>query len=224
MCAPSSATGIFRPPRSSRRIRGLGFLTGGRWNSGGTAWRRACPGPSRAWGCSSSSPSRWAGLCWSGSSATSGMASSSPMRTASPISDLRPLGTSGDRHQAIDCYWNLLELTGKWYGVALPLSQYVASWVVVSARGRRPAGRGYDDGHGGAGAGAGPDAERVRLLSQAVLPGMGRPALGTEQRHGRRDRQHRRVDAGGGAAPLPDEGSVKAARSVELSSERLGII
>jgi hypothetical protein len=37
------------------------------------------------------------------------------------------------------------------------------------------------------------------------------------------DRQHRRVDAGGGAAPLPDEGSVKAARSVELSSERLGI-
>src|SRR6266568_7496814 len=38
------------------------------------------------------------------------------------------------------------------------------------------------------------------------------------------DRQHRRVDAGGGAAPLPDEGSVKAARSVELSSERLGII
>jgi len=38
------------------------------------------------------------------------------------------------------------------------------------------------------------------------------------------DRQHRRVDAGGGSAPLPDEGSVKAARSVELSSERLGII
>ncbi len=38
------------------------------------------------------------------------------------------------------------------------------------------------------------------------------------------DRQHRRVDAGGGAAPLPPEGEVKAARSVELSSERLGII
>jgi len=37
------------------------------------------------------------------------------------------------------------------------------------------------------------------------------------------DRQHRRVDAGGGAVPLPDEGSVKAARSVELASERLGI-
>ena len=36
------------------------------------------------------------------------------------------------------------------------------------------------------------------------------------------DRQHRRVDAGGGAAPLPAEGEVKAARSVELSSERLG--
>lgn len=38
------------------------------------------------------------------------------------------------------------------------------------------------------------------------------------------DWQHRRVDAGGGAAPLPSEGEVKAARSVELSSERLGII
>jgi CRISPR-associated protein Cas1 len=38
------------------------------------------------------------------------------------------------------------------------------------------------------------------------------------------DRQHRRVDAGGGAAPLPPEGEVKAARSVELSSEKLGII
>ena len=38
------------------------------------------------------------------------------------------------------------------------------------------------------------------------------------------DRRHRRVDAGGGAAPLPPEGEVKAARSVELSSERLGII
>jgi CRISP-associated protein Cas1 len=37
------------------------------------------------------------------------------------------------------------------------------------------------------------------------------------------DWQHRRVDAGGGAAPLPDEGAVKSARSVELSSERLGI-
>ena len=37
------------------------------------------------------------------------------------------------------------------------------------------------------------------------------------------DRQHRRVDGGGGAAPLPDEGELKAARSVELASERLGI-
>lgn len=37
------------------------------------------------------------------------------------------------------------------------------------------------------------------------------------------DRQHRRVDAGGGAAPLPDAGEVRSARSVELSSERLGI-
>ena len=37
------------------------------------------------------------------------------------------------------------------------------------------------------------------------------------------DRQHRRVDDGGGAAPLPDEGTVLAARSVELSSEKLGV-
>jgi CRISP-associated protein Cas1 len=37
------------------------------------------------------------------------------------------------------------------------------------------------------------------------------------------DWQHRRVDTGGGAAPLPDEGPLKAARSVELASERLGI-
>ncbi len=37
-------------------------------------------------------------------------------------------------------------------------------------------------------------------------------------------RRHRAVDAGGGAAPLPDEGEVKAARSVELSSDRLGIV
>ena len=37
------------------------------------------------------------------------------------------------------------------------------------------------------------------------------------------DWQHRRVDAGGGAVPLPDEGAVKQARSVELASERLGI-
>jgi CRISPR-associated protein Cas1 len=37
------------------------------------------------------------------------------------------------------------------------------------------------------------------------------------------DRRHRRVDGGGGAAPLPDDGEVKAARSVELASERLGI-
>ncbi len=37
-------------------------------------------------------------------------------------------------------------------------------------------------------------------------------------------RRHRRVDAGGGAAPLPDEGELKVARSVELASDRLGII
>ncbi len=37
------------------------------------------------------------------------------------------------------------------------------------------------------------------------------------------NRRHRRVDSGGGAAPLPEEGELKAARSVELSSERLGI-
>lgn len=37
------------------------------------------------------------------------------------------------------------------------------------------------------------------------------------------DWQHRRVDAGGGAAPLPAEGVLKQARSVELASERLGI-
>jgi len=37
------------------------------------------------------------------------------------------------------------------------------------------------------------------------------------------DRQHRRVDAGGGAAPLPAEGALKQAWSVELASERLGI-
>ncbi len=37
------------------------------------------------------------------------------------------------------------------------------------------------------------------------------------------DRRHRRVDAGGGAAPLPEEDVLKVARSVELASERLGI-
>jgi len=37
------------------------------------------------------------------------------------------------------------------------------------------------------------------------------------------ERRHRRVDSGGGAAPLPDEGPVRAARSVELASDRLGI-
>jgi CRISP-associated protein Cas1 len=37
------------------------------------------------------------------------------------------------------------------------------------------------------------------------------------------DYQHRRVDAAGGAAPLPAEGDLKAARTLELSSERLGI-
>ncbi len=36
-------------------------------------------------------------------------------------------------------------------------------------------------------------------------------------------RRHRRVDSGGGAAPLPSEGTLTAARSVELASERLGI-
>ena len=38
------------------------------------------------------------------------------------------------------------------------------------------------------------------------------------------ERRHRRVDAGGGAVPLPDAGPVVAARSVELASERLGIV
>jgi CRISP-associated protein Cas1 len=37
------------------------------------------------------------------------------------------------------------------------------------------------------------------------------------------DRRHRRVDAGGGAVPSPEDGALKVARSVELSSERLGI-
>lgn len=37
------------------------------------------------------------------------------------------------------------------------------------------------------------------------------------------ERRHRRVDVSGGAAPLPGEGEVTAARSVELASERLGI-
>ncbi|MGH3282885.1 MAG: CRISPR-associated endonuclease Cas1, partial [Trebonia sp.] len=37
------------------------------------------------------------------------------------------------------------------------------------------------------------------------------------------DYRHRRVDSGGGSAPLPAEGDIKAARSLELSSERLGI-
>ena len=36
-------------------------------------------------------------------------------------------------------------------------------------------------------------------------------------------RRHRRVDAGGGAAPLPDEGELKVARSLELASSELGI-
>mgnify|MGYP002623842504 FL=1 len=36
-------------------------------------------------------------------------------------------------------------------------------------------------------------------------------------------RRHRRVDTGGGAAPLPAEGTLVAARSVELASESLGI-
>jgi CRISP-associated protein Cas1 len=35
--------------------------------------------------------------------------------------------------------------------------------------------------------------------------------------------RHQRVDAGGGAVPLPVEGELKAARSVDLASERLGI-
>ncbi len=37
-------------------------------------------------------------------------------------------------------------------------------------------------------------------------------------------RRHRRVDSGGGAAPLPGEGQLVAARSVELSSDKLGIV
>lgn len=36
--------------------------------------------------------------------------------------------------------------------------------------------------------------------------------------------RHRRVDAGGGAAPLPDDGELKVARSVDLASEELGIV
>jgi CRISPR-associated protein Cas1 len=36
-------------------------------------------------------------------------------------------------------------------------------------------------------------------------------------------RRHRRVDSGGGAAPLPDEGELKVARSVELASHEFGI-
>jgi len=36
--------------------------------------------------------------------------------------------------------------------------------------------------------------------------------------------QHRAVDVEAGAAPLPDEGEIKVARSVLLSSERLGLI
>lgn len=38
------------------------------------------------------------------------------------------------------------------------------------------------------------------------------------------DRRHRRVDSGGGAVPLPGEGELRVARSVELASERLGIV
>jgi CRISP-associated protein Cas1 len=38
------------------------------------------------------------------------------------------------------------------------------------------------------------------------------------------DLRHRRADGGGGAAPLPGDGEVKAARSVDLASERLGIV
>lgn len=36
-------------------------------------------------------------------------------------------------------------------------------------------------------------------------------------------RRHRRVDTGGGAAPLPEEGELKVARSLELASHELGI-
>jgi CRISPR-associated protein Cas1 len=35
--------------------------------------------------------------------------------------------------------------------------------------------------------------------------------------------QHRVVDQVGGAAPLPDEGELRAARSVQLSSTDLGL-
>lgn len=35
---------------------------------------------------------------------------------------------------------------------------------------------------------------------------------------------HRKVDAESGAAPLPDDGELRQARSVTLSSERLGVI
>lgn len=36
-------------------------------------------------------------------------------------------------------------------------------------------------------------------------------------------RRHRRVDSGGGAAPLPEEGELKVARSLDLASTALGI-
>ena len=37
------------------------------------------------------------------------------------------------------------------------------------------------------------------------------------------NRRHRRVDEGGGAAPLPEDGQLRAARSLDLASERLGL-
>lgn len=36
--------------------------------------------------------------------------------------------------------------------------------------------------------------------------------------------EHRAVDRPGGAAPLPDEGEVRAARSLQLSSIALGLV
>src|SRR5260370_32702405 len=87
-------------------------------------------------------------------------------------------------------YWKKQEVGSIVVRIVRPLWRQVSK-VIGSGKGqdsaltRWPARRGYD-GHRGAGAGAGADAERVRLLPAAVLPGVGGPALGGEQRHGGR--------------------------------------
>ena len=58
---------------------------------------------------------------------------------------------------------------------------------------------GDHDGHRGAGAGAGADAQRVRLLPPAVLPGVGRPAVGVRA-------ATRRKATGGTVASTPGAG------------------